>query len=110
MDYQFKSFNNNTEMSYIPGVMKVEDSESKDTTEIIEKFNEIKPKIVFNENCLSYFENRGNIKLNDMNLIEKLKKTIESILIRKNILNKKQEIQKINKKIKVGSIKLKHNK
>lgn len=101
LDKDFKSFNNNSQKCFVPEEMKLSQKLKENVSQVEEEFENVKGTVEINEKCKSYFELRRHLSCTDLDSIEKLHKTIRSILIRKNILNKKQEILKINNKIKV---------
>lgn len=99
--YDFKSFDKNSVLTYIPSVLKLDElNDESDYIEEAEYINK-KNKVKLNKKCEAYLEMRKGLEVMDIDQIRNLKKKMESILIRKNILSKKQKMKQIEQQIKV---------
>jgi hypothetical protein len=100
--YDFKSFEKNTVLDYIPVVLKLGDM-NEESVDLEEEYLERRKNVKFNKKFETYIEMRMGLDNIDIDQIKNLKKKIESILIRKNILLKKQKMKQVEQQIKVRS-------
>jgi hypothetical protein len=99
--YDFKSFDKDTVSEYIPQVLKLNDL-NEESVNFEEEFLKKMKKVHLNKKCQEYLEMRLGLDSMDLEQIKSLRKKIESILIRKNILLKKQKMKQIEKQIQVN--------
>ena len=98
LEGDFKSFEDHS--SGVPRIFRLEEP-PEDEQSLQRHLERVERGVELSGKAKAYFEARRTLADNDLNQMRKLKKTIDAILIRKNILDKKQEMQKVGNEIKV---------
>ena len=103
---QLISFQNNskTNINYIPKMMDIKlvnANEEISNLEHEDYFNQVYEQLVVDRECILYFQLKQSVEANTQKLLKEYKKKIEAILVRKNILEVKQQINEFDRKIKV---------
>lgn len=99
--YRFRSFDKDSELSHIPDQLKVRVSGGDKPTQeqAFERATQVAP---LSGTCADYFDMRSGLATVDLDHLRHLAKTVQGVLIRKRILEKKRRKKRVLEQIGVG--------